>query len=71
MLRPVLEGGAIDLLLDYRPVSQVSFITVSFLPDSTSEKRIESEEEQKSLRHTKRSYCSCSVSFGLCLFFVL
>lgn len=68
MLRPVLEGGAIDLLLDYRPVSQVSFITVSFLPDSTSEKRI--EREQKSLRHTKRSYCSRSVSFGLCLFFV-
>lgn len=43
MLRPVLEGGAIDLLSDYRPVSQVSFIAVSFLPDSTSEKRIERE----------------------------
>lgn len=70
MLGPVSKGGAIDFLLNYGPVSQVSFITVSFLPDSTSEKRIEREEEQKSRRHTERSYCSCSVSLGLCFFSV-
>lgn len=70
MLGPVLKGGAKDFLLDYGPVIQVSFITVSFLPDSTSEKKIERKEEQKSRRHTELSYCSCSVSLGLCLFSV-
>lgn len=47
MLGPVLKGGARDFLLDYGPVIQVSFITVSFLPDSTSEKKIERKEEQR------------------------
>lgn len=50
-LRPVLEGGATVPLLDSGPVSQVSFIVVSFLPDSTLEKRIGREEEETHLRH--------------------
>lgn len=47
MLRPVSEGGATDVLLDSRPIRQVSSITISFLCDSSSEKRIERREESQ------------------------
>ncbi len=73
MLGPVLEGGATDLLLDCVGHSVKSlFIAIRFLPDSTSEKRIERGSGQ-SLRHTEQSYCSRNLTgffFGLCLFFV-
>lgn len=64
-LRPVLGGGAAAPLLDSGPVSQVSFIVVSFLPDSTLEKRIGREEEETHLRHPHTR-----VSVGLYLFSV-
>lgn len=51
MLGPVFKGGATDFLLDYGPVSQVSFITVSFLPDSTSEKKTEGGRTKESQTH--------------------
>lgn len=64
-LRPVLGGGATVPLFDSGPVSQVSFIVVSFLPDSTLEKRIGREEEETHLRHPHTRF-----SVGLYLFSV-
>lgn len=54
MLGPVLEGGAAELLLDWRPVSH--FIAVRFLFDSTLEKRT---ERGGSLKHTPKRAVHC------------
>lgn len=64
MLGPVSEGGAVELFLDYRPVSQVSFIAISFRLDSTSEKRLERERGRRFSDTLNRV-----ISFGLCLVF--
>lgn len=73
MLGPVLEGGATDLLLDRVGHSVKSvFIAICFLPDSTSEKRIERGSRQ-SLRHTEQSYCLQNFTgfFSGCVCFLL